>query len=144
MMRRLHQDPDRRCRPLGEWPHIDRHLWLTGLVPGDLFEERGARAKFTENTNRGVVEGYGRWLQWLDRHGLLDQTNSPADRITPDRVRAYLADLERHNATQTVLNRLVRRLHLHLARCLPTHSRKETPQISPDLYPGRSLPPLGS
>ena len=36
------------------------------------------------------------------------------------------------------------RLHLHLARCLPTHSRKETPQISPDLYPGRALPPLGS
>jgi integrase/recombinase XerD len=107
MMRRLHQDPDRRCRPLGEWPDIDRHLWLTALVPGDLLEGGGARAKFTENTNRGVVEGYGRWLQWLDRHGLLDQTNLPADRITPDRVRAYLADLERHNATQTVLNRLV-------------------------------------
>jgi integrase/recombinase XerD len=107
MMRRLHQDPDRRCRPLGEWPDIDRHLWLAALVPGDLLEEGGPRAKFTDNTNRGIVEGYGRWLQWLDRHGLLDQTTSPADRITPDRVRAYLGDLERHNATQTVMNRLI-------------------------------------
>src|SRR5215831_16963236 len=30
--------------------------------------------------------------------GVLDQTDTPADRITPDRVRAYLADLERHNS----------------------------------------------
>ena len=107
MTRRLHQDPDRRCRPLAEWPDTDRHLWLSALVPGDLLEEGGLRAKFTENTNRGIVEGYGRWLQWLDRQGLLDQTNSPGDRITPIRVHAYLADLERHNATQTVFNRLI-------------------------------------
>jgi integrase/recombinase XerD len=112
MTRRLHQDPDRRCWPLAEWPDTDRHLWLSALVPGDLLEAGGSRAKFTENTNRGIVEGYGRWLQWLDRQGRLDQTNSPAERITLDRVRAYLADLERHNATQTVINRLI---HLSVA-----------------------------
>ena len=108
MTRRLHQDPDRRCRPLEEWPEVDRRLWQAALVPGDLLEEGGSRAKYTENTNCGIVEGYGRWLQRLNCRGLLDQTDTPADRITPDRVRAYLADLERHNATQTVLNRLMR------------------------------------
>jgi integrase/recombinase XerD len=108
----LHQDPDRRCRPLQEWPEVDRRLWQAALVPGDLLEEGGSRARYAENTNCGIVYGYGRWLQWADRRGLLDQTDSPGDRITPDRVRAYLADLERHNATQTVINRLV---HLSVA-----------------------------
>jgi integrase/recombinase XerD len=112
MTRLLHQDPDRRCTPLAEWPEADRRLWEAALSPGDLLEEGGSRAKYTESTNSGIVNSYGRWLQWADRRGLLDQTNLPADRITPDRVRAYLADLERRNATQTVINRIV---HLSVA-----------------------------
>jgi site-specific recombinase XerD len=112
MTRRLHQNPDRRCRPLEEWPDIDRHLWQAALAVGDLFEDGGARVRFSGETNRGVVNSYGRWLQWLDRNGLLDQITSPGDRITLDRVRNYLADLERHNATQTVINRLI---HLSVA-----------------------------
>jgi integrase len=103
----LHHDPDRRCKALEEWPEVDRRLWQAALVPGDLLEEGGARARYTDNTNRGIVYGYGRWLQWLDRHGQLDPTNLPGDRITPTRVRGYLADLERHNATQTLFNRLI-------------------------------------
>jgi integrase len=91
---------------------MDRRLWQAALVPGDLFEDGGSRARFSGETNRAVVYSYGRWLQWLDRHGLLDQITSPGDRITLDRVRNYLADLERHNATQTVINRLI---HLSVA-----------------------------
>jgi integrase/recombinase XerD len=103
----LHRDPDRRCKPLHEWPEVDRLLWLAGLVPGDLFEEGGSRARFTDETNRRIVNSYGRWLQWLDRHSQMTPIDSPGDRISPDRVRAYLADLERHSATQTVINRLI-------------------------------------
>jgi len=69
MTRLLHQDPDRRCKPLEEWPEVDRRLWQAALVPGDLLEEGGSRAKYTENTNRGIVYGYGRWLQWLNCRG---------------------------------------------------------------------------
>ena len=65
----------------------------SSLIGGDVLDEGGPRAGFTENTNRGIVYGYGRWLQWLDRQDLLDPTSPPGDRITPDRVRAYLADL---------------------------------------------------
>jgi site-specific recombinase XerD len=112
MTRNLHQDPNRRCKPLEEWPETDRCLWQAALVPGDLLEESGSRARYTENTNCGIVYGYGRWLQWLDCRGELDPTHSPGDRITRVRVHSYLADLERHNATQTVFNRLI---HLSVA-----------------------------
>ena len=107
MNRILHQDPERRCKPLEEWPEPDRCRWQAALMVGDVLDEGGARAGFSENTNGGIVNGYGRWLQWLDRQDLLDPTSPPGDRITPDRVRAYLTDLARNNATQTVFNRLV-------------------------------------
>ena len=107
MTQRLHQDPDRRCKLIEEWPEVDRGLWQASLVPGDLFEAGGSRARFKEYTNRGIVNSYGRWLQWLDRHNLMLPISSPAERITPDRVRAYLLDLQRYNADQTVINRLV-------------------------------------
>jgi integrase/recombinase XerD len=106
MTKILHRDPDRRCKGLGEWPEPDRILWQAALVAGDLLDDGGSRAGRSEYSNRNAVDGYGRWLTWLDRQGLLETTGTPADRIIPTRVNAYIADLEEHNATQTLLNRL--------------------------------------
>jgi hypothetical protein len=102
----LHQDPDRRSMPLEEWPAADQAWWQAAHVPGDLLQEGGSRAGYSESTNRGLVRNYGGWLTSLDRRGQLDRTDSPADRITPTRVRAYIADLERYNATHTILTKL--------------------------------------
>lgn len=106
MSKNLHRDPDRRCKTLEEWPATDRDLWQAALVPGDVLEDGGARANHSECSNRNAVYGYGRWLTWLERHGMIEATHTPADRIIPARVKAYIADLEQHNATQTLLNRL--------------------------------------
>jgi hypothetical protein len=106
MSKALHRDPDRRCKPLQEWPDRDRALWQAALTPGDLFDDTGARAKHSEFSNRKVVSGYGRWLTFLDRQGLLDEMVAAADRITSARVKAYVADLEKHNVTLTLMNRL--------------------------------------
>ena len=106
MTKILHRDPDRRCKTLDEWPAADRDLWLAALVPGDIFEDGGARTRHSECSNRNAVYGYGRWLTWLERQKLLDAPSSPADRIVPTRVKTYIADLEQHNAPQTLLNRL--------------------------------------
>jgi integrase len=54
-----------------------------------------------------MEKGYGRWLAWLDAKGLLDDHVAPGNRITPDRVRAYVVDLEAENATGTVIARLI-------------------------------------
>jgi hypothetical protein len=105
MTKILHRDSDRCCKPLEEWPTADRDSWRAALIPGDLFVDGGSRARHSEYSNRNAVWGYDRWLTFLDRDGLLD-TTTPADRITRARVNAYLADLEQHNSTQTLLNRL--------------------------------------
>jgi hypothetical protein len=79
------------------------HLDNTLKDPDAVFR---ANAGHSKHTNRGLVINYGRWLTFLHRCGQLDRTGSPADRITPARVRAYVADLERYNATHTILTRL--------------------------------------
>ena len=86
----LRQDPDRRSKPVEEWPEADQAWWQASLVPGDVLQEGGSRAGYSEHTNRGLVRNYGRWLTWLDRRGQLDRTGSPPDRITPARVRDSL------------------------------------------------------
>jgi hypothetical protein len=54
-----------------------------------------------------LEKGYGRWLGWLDSGGLLDGQIAPGDRITPDRVRLYVRDLEAGNASGTVIARII-------------------------------------
>ena len=73
---------------------------------GDLLEEGGSRAGYANVSNQKIATGYGRWLTWLDRHGLLELTTTPGARITPARVRDYVVDLKKNNASQTVLARL--------------------------------------
>jgi integrase/recombinase XerD len=98
---------ERRCKPIEQWPQRDQQGWQAALQAGDLLEEGGCRAGHSRFSNRAMVKGYGRWLAWLDARGLLDDQAVPGDRITPDRVRTYVADLEAENASGTVIARLI-------------------------------------
>jgi integrase len=98
---------ERLCKPVEEWPECDRNLWYVALRAGDLLEDGGCRATHSSYSNRAMQKGYGRWLTWLDSHGLLDADLTPGDRITPERARAYAADLEQQNATGSVIARLI-------------------------------------
>jgi integrase/recombinase XerD len=98
---------ERRCRPVEQWPQRDRHRWQIALQAADLLEQGGCRAQHSSYSNRAMARGYGRWLAWLDSRNWLDDRVGPADRITPDRVRVYAADLEGENASGTVIARLI-------------------------------------
>jgi integrase/recombinase XerD len=101
-----HRGPERRCKTVDEWPKKDRDLWLAALHPGDVLEDGGERSRFSAVTNRNIAKGYGRWLTWLECCGLLDDRVGPAERITPARVRDYVAALGRNDATGTIIGRL--------------------------------------
>jgi integrase/recombinase XerD len=98
---------ERRCKPVDQWPQYDRDCWHAALRAGDLLEPGGCRAGHSRFSNRTMMRGYGRWLAWLDGRGLLDGQVGPGDRITPDRVRTYAADLEVENASGTVIARII-------------------------------------
>lgn len=93
----------RLCVPLPEWPEEDRLLWQAAMVPGTPFDDHGARAGLRPITNRGVEKSYGRWLDFLVRHDPASLAEPPAERITPARVRAYIAHLmENKNHLSTI------------------------------------------
>jgi integrase/recombinase XerD len=106
MTRGCKYDPERRCKPVSEWPAADRQAWEDALTPSDLLDEGGSRANHRDISNRAVAHGYGRWLNWLDCRGLPAYPSPPSDHIVPRHVREYVADLSKHNATGTILDRL--------------------------------------
>jgi hypothetical protein len=92
--------------PLAEWPLADRGAWQAALTAGDILDESGPRAHYAPDTNHKLAKDYGRWLTWLSRRGLLDEHTPPAERITPERVKVFVADMAKINATGTILARL--------------------------------------
>jgi integrase/recombinase XerD len=100
--------PERACLKTEQWPDADRQLWTAATRPSDLLDpDTGARSGCAPNTNAKAEKGYGRWLTFLtltDGDALLLK---PADRITPERVKAYVKSLQGlSNATGTILARL--------------------------------------
>jgi site-specific recombinase XerD len=88
------------------WPAKDRDAYEAAIQPGDPLEPGGLAAEWSSFSRRKNVNGYGRWLTWLDIHGLLDASMGPADRITRERITAYVKDLHQLNAPFTVLTRV--------------------------------------
>ena len=80
--------------PLEEWPEADHEAFRASYEPGDAFEETGGPgAHLAEGTRRMIRTAYRRWLGFLKEHHPDDLERLPADRITPERVRAFIDHL---------------------------------------------------
>ena len=100
------KDPARRCLKPDLWPEADRRAWEAAQHQGDVLERGGAAAGWAPHTRTKIEKGYGRWLTWLIGKGLLDPPASPAERVTPDRLAQYVAELRQLNAPYSVLARV--------------------------------------
>jgi integrase len=79
--------------PIAEWPDLDRTAWSAGLRPGTPFAPGGIASRWSAATITITVNGYGRWLTWLERHGFLDPSVPPGARAIQERLVAYAATL---------------------------------------------------
>src|SRR5579872_1225274 len=95
-----------RCMPMAEWPELDREAWSAALLPGTPFAPGGAASRWAAATITITVNGYGRWLTWLERHGLLDPSVPPGTRATRERLVAYAATLHAEVGDYTVQARI--------------------------------------
>src|SRR4029077_7818832 len=106
----------RRCLHVRDWPAADQSLWNRALIKRDLEDDSqspaaGWRAGSIQ-TNR---EGYGRWINYITRSGY-DLSDDPADRVTPSRVRGYLAELRQQDLSiRPRCNRISQLLSVMLA-----------------------------
>jgi integrase len=97
---------DLRCLPIEDWPAIDRAVWIAGVQRKGLFDPAGVGANWSDGSRRKTAGGYGYWLSWLARRGVCDSNVSPADRVSRERVGAYVAELRVSRAPYTVLCRV--------------------------------------
>jgi integrase len=100
--------PERTCLKPKEWPEEDRRVWEKACESADtLTLDIGVRAHHAPITNFKAQQGYGRWLTFLHFNDKDALSLKAADRITPERVIAYVECLQKlGNSTQTIMSRL--------------------------------------
>jgi integrase/recombinase XerD len=88
--------------PVEQWPEIDRARWSAAKEPAGFLEGDKPASHWSPG-RRGIVEaGYGRFLSFLDRNQALDPSSSPGDRVTEDRLREFVAELQHRMAPMSV------------------------------------------
>jgi site-specific recombinase XerD len=103
-----------------EWPDADQDLWRRAL-DGDIDDEACTRAtRWRPRTRLLNRQGYGRWVNHLLRSGV-DLENAPAERVTPEQVRAYLGELRSQKLADDSICSRISQLHAAIAAMAPDH-----------------------
>ncbi len=77
-----------------DWPARDRAAWEGLFREGNPLDGCGSAVHWREGTRRTNRKHYGRFLGWLSTTGRLDAEINPANRASPDQVRAYATMLK--------------------------------------------------
>lgn len=86
---------DPKHLPFSQWPEVDRQAFVAAYAPGDIFDDTaGPGAHLAAGTRAKIETGHRRWLGFLTLYYPGDLAMAPAERITRDRVRAFIAVLE--------------------------------------------------
>jgi integrase/recombinase XerD len=89
--------------PLEHWPAADHDAFDAAYRPGDIFDEsRGPGAHHSEGWRRMIRTTWRRWLGFLTGHYPADLLKPPAERITPERMRAFVEHLSAEVRPTTV------------------------------------------
>ncbi|WPY94970.1 hypothetical protein T8T21_02270 [Limimaricola variabilis] len=88
------RDPARRCRKLPDRPEADRRAWEATVTPGGLLDECRLAGRWRPATRKSVQDAYGRWLTFLDRNRWLGEGSAPVERLTPNRLRGFIVELQ--------------------------------------------------
>ena len=96
------QGRTRQSLTLEAWPEADRQAWQLAIQAGDVLDPGGAAAGWAPSTRAGASAAYGRWLAYLAAAQRLDPAIGPADRVTPEAIGPYVADLQAKHAATSV------------------------------------------
>lgn len=100
------------------WPERDRRLWQKARQASGPFDDDGLAARWRPATLRGCERGYGVWLRWLEDEGKLDPLLHPCDRISRERIKAFLDGYRVGRAESTAAG-MLRDIAYVLRACAP-------------------------
>ena len=103
----------RRCSlAFDEWPTSDKEMWQAVIAEGDILDGSGPGADWAPTTKENTRKAYGYLLYWLSVTEGLDETENPMDRITPQRIAAYIKSLEGTVASSSLFTYILDLLRL--------------------------------
>lgn len=105
----------RRSLPFPLWPTADQKLWRAAIAEGDILDGSGPCASWAPSTKTNTRKAYGYWLYWVSIYEGLDESVNPTDRITPNRIGAYIKNLEGTVASSTIFTYILDLLRLAIA-----------------------------
>jgi len=94
----------RKIIRLEDWRDADQSAWTCAITAGDVFDGRGPAAHWSAGSRWSTVMGYGRWIGWLLATEPDVLCIGFEDRLTPDRLRRYINDLEKDNGPAGIWN----------------------------------------
>jgi hypothetical protein len=80
--------------PVSIWPADDRDSWILARLGTGLAGRDNPAAGWSERTAEKCEDGFGAYLSWLHRKGLLIEDETVIEKITRDRVIGYTAALK--------------------------------------------------
>ena len=103
-----------------DWPTMDQQRWRDAQsTTGFLSGSQPAR-KWSPRRCRIVEQGYGQWLSFLAHNGQLDSMQSPEVRATPERIAAFVIQLQERVAPESAAM-MVEAVQRMLAVIAPKH-----------------------
>lgn len=86
-----------------DWPEIDKQRWHDARFVTTFLSGSRPAAHWSTKRRRIVEQAYGQWLAFLLKHGELDPSLAPQDRVNPARIEAFVLGLQQRVAPWSVV-----------------------------------------
>jgi hypothetical protein len=94
------------------WPEADRLAWLAAnTVSDDPWDTDGDALKLGTKTQGNYARAYGIWLAWLQHTNQLLPNETPGQRVTPERVSAWVRHMLAFERKRSVIKLYLISLH---------------------------------
>lgn len=112
--------PPLQGRRLELWPEADRLAWLAAnTASDDPWDTDGAALTLRPATRTGYARAYGIWLAWLDATDQLKSEETPGQRVTPERVTAWVRHMRGHQRKDGTIKLYLFSLHAMIGLIAP-------------------------
>ena len=133
--------PGRKPRlhlPYGQWPAADRLLWERAMGSDDPFAD-AAGARLAKASQHNYLFAWRRFLGFLAIHEPTALDVAPSERLTIERVRAFVAHLAETNVPRSVANQ-VHALYLAARVMMPERDWTWLKAVKARLYAAAPAP----
>lgn len=94
---------------ISEWPETDRSAWETARTSASMLDAAGLAAHWSDKNARQIVKDWGMYLTFQSSRAL-DEVAATGQRISRNRLEAYVEALRRRNLSPVTVKRAIRNL----------------------------------